>query len=67
MASWNGNLRIAKKLVQLGLDVNEAHFVRTYLFLFFGALFFIHCEPVWLYFFALGSCQRAFRASRISY
>ena len=27
MASWNGSLRIAKKLIRLGLDVNEAHFV----------------------------------------
>ena len=24
MASWNGNLKFAKKLIQLGLDVNES-------------------------------------------
>ena len=25
MASWRGNVKLAEKLVQLGLDVNEAH------------------------------------------
>ena len=24
MASWNGNVRLAEKLIRLGLDVNEA-------------------------------------------
>ena len=30
-ASWNGNVEIAEKLIELGLDVNEAHFVRNLL------------------------------------
>ena len=40
MASCNGNLKIAEKLIQLGLDVNEAHFVGTFRALFLYSILY---------------------------
>ena len=48
MASCNGNLKIAEKLIQLGLDVNEAHLVGTFRALLLYSIIYLFSAAILL-------------------
>ena len=67
IASWNGNLKIAKKLLQLGLDVNEPHSVRGQVIFVSLIMLLVFAVSGWLHLLTLGSCQRTYPTRGISY